>query len=34
VRDFFPDMVAELDRITTPGWTEGIADRLVRAACN
>ncbi len=32
VAAFFPDMIAELDRIATPGWTESATDRLVRAA--
>jgi Ser/Thr protein kinase RdoA (MazF antagonist) len=32
VADFFPEMIAELDRIATPGWTEGITERVVRAA--
>jgi hypothetical protein len=34
VRDFFPDMVAEVDHIATPGWTEAITGSFVRAACN
>lgn len=33
VRDFFPDMVAELDRITTPGCTDAATERVVDAAC-
>jgi homoserine kinase type II len=33
VREFFPDLVREVDHIATPGWCESIADRFVRAAC-
>jgi homoserine kinase type II len=33
VKDFFPEAIRDLDRVTDNRWTEGIAGRLVRAAC-
>jgi homoserine kinase type II len=33
VRAFFPDMLAELDRVTDPAWTAAITTRFVGAAC-
>jgi homoserine kinase type II len=32
VAAFFPEMIAELDRIATPGWTDSVTERVVRAA--
>ncbi len=33
VAKFFPEMVAELDKVADEGWKAGIEERFVRAAC-
>jgi homoserine kinase type II len=33
VKDFFPEAIRDVERVSDHRWTEGIARRLVRAAC-
>jgi homoserine kinase type II len=32
VAAFFPEMIAELERMATPGWTKSVTERVLRAA--